>query len=411
MRERAAGDAAAEAIAPAQAGGWRLVVILGALSAFGPLSIDMYLPGLPGLQREFGASASAAQLTLSACMLGLAAGQVLAGPLSDRLGRRRPLLAGLAAFAVVSLLCALAPSVWALIGLRLLQGLAGAAGIVIARAIVRDLHTGVAMAKFFSLLMLVNGAAPVLAPLVGGQLLRIGSWRGAFVTLFLIGIGLFLAGLLGAPETLPPDRRSVGGVGATIAGFGRMLRDRAFVGYALAIGLAIGAMFGYIAGSPFVLQDIYGLSPQAFSLVFGTNALGLMAMGPINARLVERLPLRALLAAGLVASAAAGVGLLLAVIGGIGLAGILPAFFVIVASLGFILPNATTLALASYPRAAGSASALLGLGQYVVGAIAAPLVGVLGAGTALPMAIVIAALSSAALLSFALTGWSVDSNS
>jgi DHA1 family bicyclomycin/chloramphenicol resistance-like MFS transporter len=293
----------------------------------------------------------------------------------------------------------------------LLQGLAGAAGIVIARAIVRDLHTGVAAAKFFSLLMLVNGAAPVLAPIVGGQILRFGSWRGAFVTLFLIGVGLFLAGALGVPETLPAERRSSGGLRETVANFGRMGRDRAFIGYALAMGLAIGAMFGYIAGSPFVLQDIYGLSPQAFSFVFGTNALGLMAMGPVNARLVERVPLRRLLAGGLVASACAGIGLLLVVLGGgIGLPGILPAFFVIVASLGFILPNATTLALASYPRAAGSASALLGLGQYVVGAAAAPLVGVLGSGTALPMAVVIATLSSAALLSFVATGRATEGN-
>ncbi|HEX5500086.1 MAG TPA: multidrug effflux MFS transporter [Thermomicrobiales bacterium] len=410
MREEMATEPAA--VEPARAGGARLIVILGALSAFGPLSIDMYLPGLPALQRDFGASASAAQLTLSACMLGLAAGQLLAGPLSDRLGRRLPLLAGLAGFAVVSLLCALAPSVWALAGLRVLQGLAGAAGIVISRAIVRDLHTGVAMARFFSLLMLVNGAAPVLAPLVGGQILRFGSWRGAFVTLFLIGIGLFMAGLFGVPETLLAERRSAGGLGETVAGFGRMLRDRAFVGYALAIGLAVGAMFGYIAGSPFVLQDIYGLSPQTFSLVFGANALGLMAMGPVNARLVERLPLRGLLAGGLVASASAGLGLLLVEIhGGIGLLGILPAFFVVVASLGFILPNATTLALTSYPRAAGSASALLGLGQYVVGAAAAPLVGVFGAGSALPMAIVIAALSGAALLAFVVTGRAVGSAS
>jgi DHA1 family bicyclomycin/chloramphenicol resistance-like MFS transporter len=235
--------------------------------------------------------------------------------------------------------------------------------------------------------------------------LRFGSWRGAFVTLFAIGIGLFLAGWLGVPETLPVGQRSSGGLRATRARFGVMVRDRSFVGYALAMGLAIGAMFGYIAGSPFVLQDIYGVSPQTFSLIFGANALGLMAMGPVNGRLVEVVPLRRLLGGGLVASAAAGIGLLLVVIDGRpGLVGVLPAFFVIVTSLGFILPNATTLALASYPRAAGAASALLGLGQYVIGAVAAPLVGVVGAGTALLMAIVIAALSSAALLSFLLAG-------
>lgn len=381
----------------------RLLLLLGALSAFGPLSIDMYLPALPALGRGFGAPASQVQLTLSGCLLGLALGQTVAGPLSDSLGRRRPLLVGLAAYAVASLLCAFAPSVFVLAALRFLQGCAGAAGIVIARAVVRDLHSGVALARFFSLLLLVNGLAPILAPLFGGQLLRVTSWRGVFVTLAVVGALLFLAAALGLGETLPPERRHPGGLVATLATFRRLLADRAFIGYALSGGLAFAAMFSYISGSPFVLQDIYGASPQLFSAMFGLNAFGLVVAGQVNGRLVGRVAPARLLVVGLAASACGGVALLTVVAGGhLGLAGILPALFVLVASLGFVMPNAAALALSGHARSAGSASALLGVLQYAVGAVAAPLVGVGGTGTAWPMAVVIAALSLSALAAFAL---------
>jgi len=324
----------------------QLVFILGALSAFGPLSIDMYLPALPSLSRDFGTGASQAQLTLSACLLGLALGQVIAGPLSDELGRRRPLLVGLAAYALASLLCVVAPSVYVLVALRFIQGLAGAAGIVIARAVVRDLHSGVAAARFFSLLMLVNGLAPILAPIFGGLLLRFTSWRGVFIVLAIIGTLLLLAAATGLGETLPPERRRSGGVLATITTFRQLLANRPFMGYALSCGLAFAAMFAYIAGSPFVLQEIYGLSPQLFSVIFGTNALGLVTASQINGRLVGRVPPVRLLVAGLIATAAGGVALLSVVtIGGIGLVGILPSLFVVVSSLGFVMPNATALAL------------------------------------------------------------------
>jgi len=380
-----------------------LVFILGALSAFGPLSIDMYLPALPSLSRDFGTGASQAQLTLSACLLGLALGQTIAGPISDALGRRRPLLVGLTAYALASLLCVVAPSVLALVVLRFVQGCAGAAGIVIARAVVRDLHSGEALARFFSLLMLVNGLAPILAPLFGGLLLRFTSWRGVFIVLAVIGALLLLAAATGLRETLPPDRRQSGGIRATIMTFRKLLASRSFVGYALSCGLAFAAMFAYISGSPFVLQDIYGLSPQLFSVMFGANALGLMTAGQINGRLVGRVPLTRLLAAGLTATATGGVALLAVVItGGIGLVGILPSLFVVVSSLGFVLPNATALALSGHPRNAGSASALLGVLQFAIGAAAAPLVGALGSRTALPMSVVMATLGVCALVTFAL---------
>ena len=382
----------------------RLIVILGSLSAFGPLSIDMYLPALPALRRELETGASGAQATLSACLLGLALGQLLAGPLSDALGRRRPLLIGLVAYAAVSLLCALAPSVTALVVLRFGQGFAGAAGIVIARAVVRDLYSGVAAARFFSLLMLVNGLAPILAPIFGAQLLRFTSWRGVFVALAVVGGGLLLAAATGLAETLPSARRRSGGTRDTLRTFRRLLRDPAFVGRALPAGMAIAAMFAYIAGSPFVLQEIHGVSERQFSFLFGMNALGLMLASQINGRLVGRVPLARLLIGGLIGNASGGLALLSVILAGGGLAGVLPSLFLLVASLGFVLPNATALALSRFPETAGSASALIGLLQYAIGAAAAPLVGIAGERDARPMAVVIAAFSLAGLLVFLALG-------
>ncbi|TDD79842.1 Bcr/CflA family efflux MFS transporter [Actinomadura darangshiensis] len=371
-----------------------LILVLGALTAMAPLSIDMYLPALPRMTSDLSTGAVQAQLTLTACVIGLAAGQAVAGPLSDALGRRPPLLIGLAAYAVASLLCAAAPTVETLIALRLVQGAAGAAGIVIARAIVQDLYDGVAAAKFFSVLMLVNGLAPILAPVLGGQLLRVMPWPGVFAVLAGIGVALLLASLLGLKETLPPERRETGGLRATARTFRGLLGDRTFVGYALALGLAFAAMFTYISGSPFVLQDIYGLSPQEFSLAFGVNSLGIVVAGQLSGLLAGRVPLRALLAAGLAVVAAGGTGLLAAVLAGAGLYGVLPALFLVAAGQGLVLPNATALALSGRPpRVAGSASALLGVAQFALGGAAAPLAGIAGPGTAVPMAVSIAVLS------------------
>lgn len=363
----------------------------------------MYLPALPAITRDLHASAAQVQLTLSACLLGLALGQVVIGPLSDAFGRRRPLLLGVAAYTLASLCCVVSPSIGALIVLRFIQGLAGAAGIVISRAIVRDLYSGVALARFFSLLMLVNGLAPVLAPLFGGQLLRFTSWRGVFVVLALLGAVLLLAATsLG--ETLAPEDRHGGGLRATLATFRHLLGDRSFLGCALASGFGFAAMFAYISGSSFVLQDIYGVSPQLFSVFFGLNALGIMTAGQVNGRLVGRLAVDRLLFVGLGAVASGGLVLLaVVVIGGIGLPGILPALFVVVASQGMVGPNTSALALADHPRTAGSASALLGVLQFAIGAVASPLVGVGGTTTALPMAIVIAVCGVCALAAATLT--------
>lgn len=382
----------------------RLTLILGALSAFGPLSVDFYLPGLPKLTADFHASASAGQATLTGCVLGLALGQLAIGPLSDRFGRRPPVLAGLVLYCVASLACAAAPSIWVLVALRAVQGLSGAAGIVVARSVVRDLVSGAAAARLFSILMLVLGVVPVLAPVAGGQLLAVTSWRGLFVILALVDAAILAATVLWLPETLPAEHRTT--AGATASGFLEVLRDRFFLAYSFVMGLSFASMFGYIAGSSFVLQDVYGISPQLYGGVFGLNALGLVTCSQLNRALVGRVGSWRLLLAGVAAQAAAGaalVGIVLA--GGVGLAGVLPCLFVTVAALGFVMPNATALALTDYPHAAGSASALLGTMQFLFGAAAAPLVGVAGKASAVPMALMIGLFGAGALTTLAVSRW------
>jgi DHA1 family bicyclomycin/chloramphenicol resistance-like MFS transporter len=381
-----------------------VIVVLGALSAMGPISIDLYLPGLPELADDLHTSASAAQLTLTACLAGLAIGQLLAGPRSDRLGRRRPLLVGLTGFCAASFACALAPDIVSLTVLRLAQGFAGAGAIVIARAVVRDLRSGAAAARLFSVLMLVTGLAPTLAPIVGGQLLRATSWRGLFVALGAVGVALLAGSAVALPETLPPERRHVGDWRAIGRTFHELARSRVFCGYALVVSFSFAQMFAYIAGSPFVIQNIYGVSAQLYAGIFALNAFGIVACSQLNGLLVERVGPRALLRAGVVAEAIAGVALLVVIlVGGIGLAGILPCLFVAVSGVGLVFPNASALALTPYPHVAGSASALLGVLNFVVGAAVAPIVGAAGDRTAVPMGIVIATLGALALTVLRLT--------
>jgi DHA1 family bicyclomycin/chloramphenicol resistance-like MFS transporter len=376
----------------------RLVIVLGAVNAIGPLSIDMYLPAFPDLARSFHTSASQVQLTLTACVAGLALGQLVVGPLSDRLGRRLPLMAVMAIYAVASLCCSIAPSTPVLMGLRLVQGLAGAGGVVIARAVVRDLHSGAAAVRLFSSLMLVTGLAPILAPLAGGQILSVTSWRGIFVVLAVLSAMLAALVAVGLRETLPPERRSDRGLARTVATMRALLRDRWFVGHALAGGLGFGALFAYISGSSFVLQGIYGVSPQLYSVLFAMNGLGLIAGSQVNARLVGRFGPGRLLRAGLL-SIATSAGALLAVVvaGGLGVWAVLVPMFVIVSSLSFVLPNSTALALADHAEVAGTASALLGVCQFLIGAAVAPLVGAGGTKSAVPMAAVMTAVALAAL--------------
>jgi len=379
----------------------RNIIVLGMLSTFGPISLDLYLPALPQLAAELEASPSAAQLTITACLVGLAVGQVAAGPLSDRFGRKRPLMIGLVAYAVASLACAFAWSISVLLLLRLIQGLAGAAGIVIARAVARDLHEGRRLVIFFSRLVLVSGLAPVIAPVLGGQLNRVMTWRGIFGVLAGIGVVLVLAGWLGLKESLPREKRMAGSVVATLRGFGLLIKDRFFVGVALAAGLAGASMFAYIAGGTFVLQRIYGLSPQGFSLAFGLNSLGIMTAAQVSGRLTRRLSPVRVLSAGLAMNLAGSLCLAVSTLLGLGLPFVLGSLFVMVSAIGLILPTSTALALSNYPERAGTASALLGLLQYLVGGLAAPLVGLAGEETAVPLGLVTLSASTGACLVFA----------
>jgi MFS transporter, DHA1 family, multidrug resistance protein len=378
----------------------RTVVVLGLLSTFGPLSLDLYLPALPELAQDLNASASAAQLSITACLVGLALGQLVAGPLSDRLGRRRPLIVGLVGFVLASVACALAPSVGVLVVLRFIQGLAGAAGLVISRAIARDLYSGRALMIFFSRLILVAGLAPVIAPILGGQLSRIMSWRGIFGVLAGFGAVLLLAGWLGLRETLPPERRIVGGFSKTLHGYNTLLHDRFFVGCALSSGLAGASMFAYIAGSTFVLQRIYGMSPQGFSLVFGSISLALVIAAQVGGRLALVWPLTRVLGFGLAVNLLGATFLLVTVSIGLPLAVLVAALSVMVSAIGLIFPTANALAMADYPDLAGTASSLQGLSQFVFGAIAAPLVGIAGEQTALPLGIVTTTASVCAITGF-----------
>ena len=379
--------------------------MLGAVTAIGPLSIDMYLPAFPAISDELHVPATQVQLSLTACLAGIAAGQLVCGPLSDRWGRRRPAIAGLAAYALLSFSIALAaPSAPVLIGLRLLQGLAGGTGVVVARAIVRDLHSGVAAARFFSRLTLIYGLAPILAPSLGSAVLRVTSWHGIFVALGVLAALLTVLLVARLPETLPPGRRTSGSPATTIRLAGPLFRDRSFAGYTLAFGLAFAALFAYLANSPFVLQDGYGLSPTVFALLFGLNAVGLTLVSQANARLLNHRSPHTLLVAALIAQAGAGAVLVAAALAS-SLPGIVSGLFLLVCTIGMIQPNATALALEGHADRAGTAAAVLGGFQPIVAAALAPLaaLGPLGPiGTGLPMAILILCCALSALLAVTL---------
>ncbi|MDR5567548.1 multidrug effflux MFS transporter [Paenibacillus larvae] len=366
-----------------------MAIVLGSMTAIGPLSIDMYLPSLPILANDLGTSTSLAQLSLTACLLGLAIGQLLLGPLSDSRGRRGPLLISLLIYAAASFLCGLVSSIWGLILLRFIQGMAGSGGIVIARAMVRDMYSGTELTQFFSLLMLINGLAPILAPVAGGQLLQFTSWHGVFVVLGILGLVMVLAAFIGLQETLPREGRSKGGIKTTVGTFGRLLGDKVFMGYACTQGFVFAAMFSYISGSPFVLQDIYGASPQQFSLVFALNGLGLIIATQLTGRLAPRFHESRLFISGILLSLIGALLLLAMILIGAPLFAVLIFLFIVVSSTGIVNTVGFSLAMQNQGKNAGSASAMLGLLPFIAGSVAAPLVGIAGNHTAVPMGIVI----------------------
>lgn len=375
-----------------------LLVMLGTVTALGALSIDLYLPAFPELARELGSSEAAVQLTLTACVVGLALGQVVAGPLSDAFGRRLPLVIGLGLWSLASLACAVAPSITTLTGLRLAQGLAGSVGVVVARAVVRDLCQGDELTRAFARLMLVVGVVPIAAPTLGGLLLEVVSWRGLFVLLAVIGAAVAAAVAVALPETLPPAMRQ-SGVRTSLNSYRVLATDRAFLAAAMVVGLTFAAMFSYVSVSPFVLREGYDLSAAVFGLMFGVNAVGLVAGTQLSAALAVRMQRAVLLRSALVAGAAAGGLMLLAAsTGAFGLAGVAVPLFLVVTAVGVGMPVASSWAMEGHPERAGAASGLLGVIQFLVGGLLGPVVGAFGSASAVPLAATIVACLALALL-------------
>ncbi|MDT9592105.1 multidrug effflux MFS transporter [Nocardioides zeae] len=384
----------------------RLVALLGVLSALPALAIDLYLPALPTMSGDLGTTPGLLQLTVTVFVLGLAVGQVVVGPLSDAWGRRPLLVTGMVAFVAGSLGCLAAPGVDWLLGARAVQALGAAAVTVLARAVVRDHFEGDEMTRFYSTLMLVNGVATVLGPIVGGQLLLVASWRSCFAVLAVGGTLLLVVVLARLPESLPPQRRRPARPRAVAAAFAEVARDRGYRAYALAGALMFAAMFAYISGSPFVLQTLHGLSAQQYSVVFAVNASGIALLGHVNALLVGRAATaERLLGLSLAGGAVAGLGVLAAVVLALPLPVLLVALFAVVGLLGPVLANATSLALAAHPGAAGTAASLLGVVQYAAtGAVvlAMGLVGHDAAASGTGMAVAVATCTAGAAGAYAL---------
>jgi len=374
-----------------------LIVLLGALTAFAPLSIDMYLPALPTIGAAFGAEPGHVQLSLASFFLGLATGQAFYGPISDRFGRKRPLYGGLLLFAIASAGCALATSIDILIVLRFLQALGACSGQVIARAVVRDLFKPRDSARVFSLLLLVMGVSPILAPLIGGQIIRWFEWRMVFWVIAALGFSGLIGVILRVPETHRHENRRSLQLKKVVGVYSELLTDRTFVGYAVTGGLGMAGLYTYIVAAPFVFIELFHVAAQHFGLFFGANAVGLIAASQLNVRLVRRFETDVIIRKALAVEVAAGfllfAGTALRLIG---LAGTAVLLFVYISSVGCLFPNTTALAMAEHGNKAGSASALIGTMQFSLAAIAASAVGAFNNSTALPMAAVIAACGASA---------------
>lgn len=366
-----------------------LVLILGALTAFGPLSMDMYLPALPIVTSDFLTTASLAQLSITSCLLGLAIGQLFFGPLSDIIGRKRPLISTLAVYMIASFLCAFSVNIWMFIGMRFIQGLAGSAGIVIARAAAKDLFDGKELTKFIALLALVNGAAPILAPISGGAILNWVSWEAVFYVLAAIGLLMLVAVVFTFKETLPEDMRSKGGMLETFKTFRILLLDKEFMGISLAFSFVAMSMFAYIAGSPFVLQNVYGLSAQQFAIVFAVNGIGIILTSYLTGKLAFTIDESTLLYLGTLTSLIGAILLFIAIIFSLPIWIILFALFLVVSSVGVVNTTSFSLGMQKQGKVAGSASAFLGILPFGGGALVSPLVGIGGDHTAWPMGIII----------------------
>ena len=376
-----------------------LTIFLGMLAAIAPLSTDMYLPALPEMMEDFDVAPSMIQLTLTASMAGMALGQIVAGPVSDEQGRRKPLMIGMLVFAVSSAACVFVKSIYIFLVFRFIQGCSGGAGIVIARAIARDVCKGPALTRFFSMLMLVNGLAPILAPVIGGQILRFSTWEGVFVLLTVIGIVLTICTIV-MTETLSVRRRVEGGVFASLKGFKGLFSQKYFMGHCVMQCFGFAAFFAYISGSSFVFQNIYHVSPQVFSLIFGINGIGLMISGALTGRLAGRVEDWKILRTALYVAVIGSVLLLAGFIIHMPLPAVIVVLFFTVSTLSCMATSSFSLAMQAQGRNAGSASALIGFFSLISGAVRAPVGGIAGSYTAIPMGIVMVVGEAGALLTF-----------
>ncbi|WP_459548257.1 multidrug effflux MFS transporter [Nocardia sp. X0981] len=365
-----------------------LLVVLALLSAAAPFAVDMYLPAFTDLATDLNTTATSVQLTLTTFLVGLAAGQLLIGPLSDRFGRRKPLVLATAITVAVTVVCAVAPTIWLLVAMRFVQGLTAASGLVIGRAVGADRTEGAATARIFTLFSAIGGIAPVVAPLLGGVLVSAG-WRAEFWALSGIFLLMFLGALFVVPESLPPQRRHTEGFTGTLRGIGRIGSDRGYLGYIFTFALGFAGMMAYISASPFVIENVLGMSNRAYTIVFATNAAGMVLTGVVVSRLVGRFGPGPILRTGQAVILVAGTALLVVLMAGVPAAFVLPVLFVLVAATPTVMGTASALAIGRARHAAGTASALMGALQFALGAVVSPLVGLGGSGTGLPMGAVI----------------------
>ncbi|MGM0922252.1 MAG: multidrug effflux MFS transporter [Bacillota bacterium] len=378
----------------------QLALLLGSLALLGPFTIDMYLPSFPTIVKEYSTTASLVQISLTTCLLGLGLGQLIIGPMSDVLGRRKPLLIFLIMYLLASVVCAFAPNIYFFIVARFLQGFAAAGGLVISRAIVRDVYSGRELTKFFALLMVVSNLGPIMAPIAGGGILFFTNWTGVFIVLACIGMVLFLIISLKLEETLPIEKRIPSNFIQVLKNFGSLLKDRQFTGYALTQGFIIAGIFAYVSGIPFVYQNIYGVSPQVFSLLFGVNGIALIIGSQLVGRYSDVIPEKTFLKIGLILSNTAGAVLLGALLIKAPLFAIAIPIFFLVSCIGIIATTSFSLAMESQGHIAGSASALLGVLPFILGSLTAPLVGIAGEYSAIPMGVTIFLASFMAFLSY-----------
>lgn len=370
----------------------RLTILLGSLSMFGPISIDMYLPSLPSLAEDLGTDPAGAQLTVAAFLIGLAIGQLFYGPLSDRVGRRAPLMLGISFFVVATLGCALASSIEALIVMRFVQALGASVGMVVARAVIADLFDRHEAAKMFSMLALVFGLAPILAPMMGGWILLVYDWHAIFVALAVFGVVVLAIAFARLKESRSEETAERARQESPLRAYRAVAGKKRLIGFGLAGALGGSCIFTYIAASPSLLIDTYGVAPENYGYIFGLNAVGFVAASQINRHLLARHPVHKLLKQGLAGGLLAGIALLgLAVTGIGGLPALLPPLFLVVASLGFIMPNGVAGAMAVDLERSGTTGALIGSLQFVAGSLGAIAVGLFYDGSAIPMAATIVA--------------------